>query len=244
MIHHIHKYLRLLPFIILIFLCGCKESQASGALEYEIEITYSTINVQGFTIKITESLMDNSEYYSGVSLLHERLAVVVDVLPKSEIDFLKQNVIIWITDESEVYNIANVEYHKSAQWLINNNLNPDKAKGIEIHTFNTFIEWTKDQPFMLLHELAHAYQHQYLGDDNAKILSAFNLARDSGIYEEVDRNGVLEKAYAIANEFEYFAETSESFFVTNDYFPYNRDQLKSFDNNGYLLMLDIWGVVE
>src|SRR4051812_48431435 len=48
-------------------------------------------------------------------------------------------------------------YHPNADWLREHHFNPAKAKCVEISNARHLLTWTKDQPYMLLHEFAHAY---------------------------------------------------------------------------------------
>ena len=52
----------------------------------------------------------------------------------------------------------------------------------------------------------------------------------------------MDRAYAMDNPMEYFAETSEAFFSRNDFFPYNRAELKQHDPDVYALLGELWGV--
>lgn len=95
---------------------------------------------------------------------------------------------------------------------------------------------------MVLHELAHAYHDRVLGSDNADVLAAYQNALTSKKYESVDYNlGGKKRAYALNNADEYFAELTEAYLVENDYFPFNKSQLKDFDPIGYALMQKAWG---
>ena len=96
-------------------------------------------------------------------------------------------------------------------------------------------------PMMILHELAHAYHHQVLGFEHPRIKAAFDRAAQSGTYDAVLRgNGNTERAYAITNHKEYFAETSEALFGTNDFYPFNRIELARHDPGMHALLLDLW----
>ena len=96
---------------------------------------------------------------------------------------------------------------------------------------------------MVLHELAHGYHNRFLGDDNADILGAYKAAVESKIYESVPHiNGRKQRHYALTNEKEYFAEASEAYFGTNDFFPFVRAELEQHDPRGFALMEKLWGV--
>ncbi len=97
-------------------------------------------------------------------------------------------------------------------------------------------------PMMALHELAHAYHDRVLGFENAEIEAVYRRAVESKSYEAIKRsNGNTERAYALTNAKEYFAETSEAFFGRNDFFPFTRDELRRHDPEMYRLLERIWG---
>jgi hypothetical protein len=50
------------------------------------------------------------------------------------------------------------------------------------------------------------------------------------------RGGSLCRAYAITNVREFFAETCESYFGMNDFFPFVRSELQSHDPESFALM--------
>jgi hypothetical protein len=95
---------------------------------------------------------------------------------------------------------------------------------------------------MLLHELAHAYHNRELGANHAGIKTAYKQAIDRKLYERVRHvDGRTEKAYAAYNDQEYFAELTEAYFGKNDFFPFNRAELRKHDRAGYDLMEKLWG---
>ncbi len=44
----------------------------------------------------------------------------------------------------------------------------------------------------------------------------------------------------MSNPMEFFAELSEAYFGTNDYFPFTRDDLKAFDPESYRAISTAW----
>ncbi len=132
-------------------------------------------------------------------------------------------------------------YHPSGNWLVNHGMNPGKAGCVEIGNAERFLSWTRTQPFMVLHEFAHAYHHQVLGWKNKEIKNAFKKALESKKYESVLHiNGKYVKAYALKNHKEYFAELSEAFFGTNDMYPFVRAEVKRFDPLMFDLLKKVW----
>ena len=50
----------------------------------------------------------------------------------------------------------------------------------------------------------------------------------------------MDRAYALTNPQEYFAENTEAFFTHNDFYPYTRDQLKEHDPEMFALLEKLW----
>ncbi|MCA8948354.1 MAG: hypothetical protein KDE27_02560 [Planctomycetes bacterium] len=133
-------------------------------------------------------------------------------------------------------------YHPSKQWLADHEYPTELAGGVEIANARNFLSWTLDQPWMVLHELAHGYHHQVLGYGHAGIRAAYGAAKQAGTYDEVLRiGGRKEKHYALENDQEYFAEATEAYFGTNDFYPFVRAELAAHDERGYHLLEQIWG---
>ena len=134
-------------------------------------------------------------------------------------------------------------YHVSADWLRQHGMNPQKAGAVELANAKNFLTWTHDQPWMVLHELAHGYHDQVLGFDNAEIQACYERAVASRSYESVLHvSGKRRRHYALTNAREYFAEATEAYFGTNDFYPFVRAELKQHDPAGYDLMEKVWGV--
>ena len=41
---------------------------------------------------------------------------------------------------------------------------------------------------------------------------------------------------------EYFAESTEAFFSTNDFFPFTREELRGHDPGMFVLLEQFWGI--
>jgi hypothetical protein len=122
-------------------------------------------------------------------------------------------------------------------------MNPDKAGGVEIANVRNFLTWTHDQPWMVLHELAHAYHHQVLTFEHAEVRTCHGEAMRNKLYDSVLHiNGRKQRHYACTNPMEYFAEMTEAYFGTNDFYPFVRAELKQVDPRMYALLEKLWGV--
>jgi len=134
-------------------------------------------------------------------------------------------------------------YHPSADWLREHLMNPDKAGAVEVANAKTFLDWTHQQPWMVLHELAHGYHFQVLGTDHADVRACYEQAVKSKSYESVlHHDGKKVRHYALTNDKEYFAEATEAYFGTNDYYPFVRAELKEHDPKMYEVLEKVWGV--
>ena len=119
-------------------------------------------------------------------------------------------------------------------------INPDKRGGIDVNSMQKYLDGAAFKPFLVLHEMSHAYHDLVLGFDNGIVKWAFDLAVASHRYESVSRNGRKERAYALTNEREYFAEISSSYWGRNDYYPFTRADLAQFDPPGLAMIEKVW----
>jgi hypothetical protein len=97
---------------------------------------------------------------------------------------------------------------------------------------------------MVFHELAHGYHHQFLdgGHGNTEVAKAWERAKEKGGYEEVlYQGGGRKRHYALTNPMEYFAEASEAYFGTNDFYPFVRVELNEHDPEGREVVRRMWG---
>ncbi len=213
-----------------------------------VEPDHITFELRGWTIHLHNQFLDDE---SGVTrraleLLSGQLQRVVEVVPPEALRPLR-TVPLWINPEYEGKR-GGAAYHPNIDWLRNNGRNPKMAKAVEITNVKNFPFENRRMPFLLLHELAHAYHDQVVkeGFGNAELKTAYERARDSGSYDSVARfdgnKTVTDKAYGMNDAKEYFAESSEAFFGKNDFYPFNREELKAHDPHMHNLVKKLWGV--
>jgi hypothetical protein len=202
---------------------------------------YDPRQIEGWKVYVNQDLLaDKALSDRCLALLQAKLFDIKHVVPAAAVAKLKE-VPIWLELNDEKF--PGACYHPSKEWLKSNDVNPDKAGGVEIANAKNFLTWTITQPWMVLHELAHSYHHRVLGYDNADIKAAYKAARESGKYEKVLYfNGQTKKHYGMNNDQEYFAESTEAFFGTNDFYPFVRPELKEFDPQMYEVVKKAWGV--
>ncbi|MDM8000360.1 MAG: metallopeptidase, partial [Dehalococcoidia bacterium] len=98
-----------------------------------------------------------------------------------------------------------------------------------------------EQPWVVLHELAHAYHDQVLGFDEPRILKAYEDYKRSGHGEHaLLYNGRRVRHYGLTDHKEFFAEMTEAYFGMDDFFPFNRAELITAEPHIYELMGAMW----
>jgi len=204
---------------------------------------YVPREIEGWRVLVHPRLL-NEEAELGervLTLLRHQLYQIERRLPGAAVCELRR-VTIWV-ERDEPHHPC-MAYHPDAGWLSEHDMNPDKARCVEIADAEAFLTWTIQQPWMVLHELAHAYHHQFLenGFENAEVAAVYERAKVAGNYEKVLRiNGSSDRHYAATNPMEYFAEASEAYFGTNDFYPYVRSELAKHDPAVFDLLGNLWG---
>ncbi len=201
---------------------------------------YATTRLVGWSVRVNRELLTTqSELGSNaLQLLSLKLREITNAVPPRACEALRK-VPIWLGVDDGHAPCA--EYHPSKQWLAGHGYNPDKAKCVEIGNARKFITWSRTHPAMILHELSHAYHDQVLGFTNERITETFARAKASGSYESVGHaDGKTKRAYALNDPQEYFAEATEAFFGTNDFYPFTRDELKRHDPTLFELLDELW----
>lgn len=199
------------------------------------------IQLEGWTIQLVENVERDASWPSAKAELTRQLQNIKRVVPSEPLAKL-QKVPIWVNVASK--NTPCMAYHPGAGWLKEKGENPEMAKGVELANCKNFVSWTHEQPWMVLHELAHGYHDQFLdkGFENPSVLEAFRKAVEGKKYESVLHwDGKNTKHYALNNQMEFFAETTESYFGTNDFYPFVRAELMNFNPEAMKLMRQIWG---
>jgi hypothetical protein len=229
------------PAILLIGICVVHPfARAQTLPPYTPTAAYTDRTLHGFTVRVNPAVLERrADCEPALELLAEKLAETRKLLPPRCLQKLSK-VRFWIEWEQRKNGAA--EFHPSKAWLQANGHNPEKAGDIEISNIRNFVKWCRDdQPMMVLHELAHAYHHRVLGRGDRAVLDTYEAARRSGNYERVEhKSGEKRRAYALNDDAEYFAELTEAYFGKNDFFPFNRDELKTHDPTGYALMEKVW----
>jgi len=214
---------------------------ANDGLDDETPLRTEEIELHGFRIIINSKIAESDETQTALDLLSESLEELTRVVKPKQLKLLKQ-VPIWL-EIKHTADGSSVWYHKSREWLSKNGYPAEAVKSVEIKNVEKFVQALQsNQPYVILHELAHAYHDLHLTAMREKIRAAYNSAVSSGKYDNVPRklSVITGRAYAMNNEDEYFAELTEAYLGTNDYYPYKRQELKELDPLGYRIMQEAW----
>jgi alpha-galactosidase len=201
-------------------------------------------DIEGWTVHIDPRLLAGPDKALGdhaLRLLANRLYDIKLVVPADKVARL-QKVPIWL--EGSHGRLRSAQYHPSAGWLKCNGHPESLAKCVHIPVAAAFAsaEHQRAQPWSVLHELAHAYHDQVLGFDHAEIRAAWERFRDSGKYKSVLHiSGKRLPHYGLTNPMEFFAEMTEAYFGHNDFFPFNRAELRREEPAVHDLMARVWG---
>lgn len=199
---------------------------------------YHQENVCGWSVQVNRDLFNDNLSNAVFDAVNIDLKRIENELPELAVTHLKQ-VTIWLELNQSAF--PGGVYHPSEEWLVENGYPSKWAKGVQLGVAQNYLNWTDEQPAMLLHELAHAYDDLFFASEQPDLLKAFDAAVLSGDYEQVGRfNGSIEPAYALTDSKEYFAELTEAYFWRNDFYPFDREQLQTHDIKGYEAIEIMW----
>ena len=219
----------------------CGASTAAESPPFEPTAKYSAQAVEGWTVLVSPRVTRNKPMLLRVeNAIRSELQRIDRTLPPSAVTKLR-TVKIWI-DRNDVIP-SGVGYHNALPES-NRAFNPDKAHGVEVSNPDQYLRYTLGQSIVLLHELAHAYHEQFLpeGFANAELNATYQNAMENKLYDSVlSAEGGERKAYAATDVQEYFAESTQAFFATNDFYPFVRAELRSHDPKMFELIKKLWG---
>ena len=202
-------------------------------------VDYKTINLRRHRVYLSPEVLSNPDLSDRViAQLNSDLFTIDGVLPEAARARIA-DVSFWIEHDNP--DAPAPAFYDSRDWLRSHGYNTDKTGCIEIGNPGNFLSWHSEQPYVVLHELSHAYDARVLGDDNPVIRHAYELAVSSHRYESVGHvRGGKERAYALTDASEYFAELSEAYFGKNDFYPFVRGDLAEFDSVGFQMIEKLW----
>ena len=99
-------------------------------------------------------------------------------------------------------------------------------------------------PWGVLHELAHGFHDQTIGFDDPRVTAAWKQFCDSGKYKSVlTTSGRMREHYGLTDPKEFFAEMTECYYGSNDFYPFVSGERKQAEPETFALLADIWGLL-
>jgi len=230
--------------VSLLLICGGGSAVSGAEPEYPKPVSRSVRNIEGWTVRVDDRLLAPTNEVLGaqaLKLLEAKLADITYVVPK---DTLRRLRAVPIVVDLTHGRLRAMQYHPSPDWLAGHGYDTNLAQCVHICEAADFARARQinEQPWVVLHELAHAYHDQVLGFDEPQIREAYRRYRASGHGEKALRyDGARVRHYALTDQKEFFAEMTEVYFGLNDFFPFNRAELMTAEPDVFELMRTIWG---
>jgi len=199
--------------------------------------------IEGWTVRVDNRLLEGTNAALGakaLKLLESKLVDITYVVPSNRLSALRNVPIVLDLTHGK---LRAMQYHPSPEWLRENGYSTNLAKCVHIPEAADFARSRQvdEQPWVVLHELAHAYHDQVLGFDEPRIVAAYKRYKESGHGEHTLLfDGSRTRHYALTDHKEFFAEMTEAFFGENDFYPFNRAELKDAEPQAYQLLKEIW----
>lgn len=200
-------------------------------------------NIEGWTVRVDERLLKAPDDVLGaraLRFLEGKLSDIKVVVPEDKLKKLQTVTIVLDLTHGK---LGPMQYHPDANWLKGHGYATDLAKCVHLPRAADLATKRNinEQPWVILHELAHAYHDQMLGFNDARVKDAYETYKKSGRGDKtLLHNGKRVKHYALTNPQEFFAEMTEAYFGVNDFFPFNRAELKEAEPEIFALMALIW----
>ena len=228
----------LIPFLAL------WSSTAFAGEKLALPTAYTNHEIEGWKVRIDDRLLKDEGAALGkraLRLLTAKLVDITSVVPEKALSKL-QNVTIEL--DLDYGGLTPMQYHNDASWLKDHGYNENLARCVHIPVAQDFLSTfdIRRMPWVILHELSHAYHDQVLGYEEPRIKAAWKNFCDSGKYKSVLTSmGYTHEHYGLTNQMEFFAEMTESYFGSNDFYPFVAGELKQAEPEIFALMEEIWG---
>lgn len=200
--------------------------------------------IEGWTVRVDDRLLKGEHAAVGsraLKLLESRLVAIEFVVPEKSLAKLRT---ITIQLDLNYGDLIPMQYHPDAGWLKEHGYSEQLARCVHIPEVGDFLEpeGIHSQPWVVLHELAHGFHDQFIDFDEPRVIAAWKKFRDSGKYKSVlTVSGKMQEHYGLTDEKEFFAEMTECYFGSNDFYPFVAGELKQAEPEVFALLADIWG---
>ena len=209
-------------------------------------VSHMTRDIEGWKVRVDDRLLAPEQCALGeraLALLTAKLVEIKMVMRPDRVTALQRVAIVLDLNHGR---LTSMQYHPSVGWLEANGYARDLEKCVHIPVAERFADPKHNhiQPWCVLHELAHAYHDQVLGFEEPRVKQVWQRYVDSGHgVRSLHVDGRTVRHYALTNQKEFFAEMTECYFGTNDFFPFVHGELKQAEPETFALLRDIWGEV-
>lgn len=198
--------------------------------------------VEGWTVMLDNRLSTTNKALGdqAIKYLKSQLIQIQITLPAKKVERLRT---VKIHIDESCGDMRSPVYHPSPQWLKNNGYQEDLAKGVHLPDARYFTSniFQTQQPWAVMHELAHAIHDQDLGFDNKEVVTLWEKFKEKPTYKaSLHIDGTPRDHYGRTNQMEFFAEMTESYLGMNDFFPFNRAELKAAEPEIYRFLEKFW----
>jgi len=199
--------------------------------------------VEGWMVRVDDRLLAPPHDETGrraLRFLEGRLFDIRAVVPAGPLERLQRVVIVLDLSHGD---LTAMQYHPSADWLAEHGYDTNLARCVHIPVAADLPtpRNIREQPWVVLHELAHAYHDQVLGFDDHRIREAYEAFRRSGHGDQaLLHDGTRTRHYGLTDPKEFFAEMTEAFFGSNDFQPFNRAELRTAEPAICDLLDSVW----
>jgi hypothetical protein len=206
--------------------------------------SHTTKTIEGWTVHVDDRLLAGPDAELGkraIGALEWELRAITYALSDAKLERLRK-VPIWL--DRTCGTLTPAQYHPSEDWVIENGYDRAITKCVHIPdaAYYATPRHLREQPWALMHELAHAYHDQVLGFDEPEVKAAWKAFVASRKYKSVPHmNGNDRPHYGLTNQKEFFAEMTEAYVGRNDFYPFNGVELKRAEPEISALMAKIWG---
>ena len=229
--------------VLVVSLAFAAASPADEPKEPAKPTAHTDRKIEGWTVRLDDRLLlpaNEAVTAKALKFLESRLADIKVVVPADKVEKLQAVPIVLDLTHGK---LTSMQYHPSAGWLKDNGYSTELAQCVHLPRVADVATKRNihEQPWVILHELAHAYHDRVRGFDDPRIREGFEAYKKSGRGDKtLLYDGRRVRHYALTDPQEFFAEMTEAYFGSNDFFPFNRAELKESEPTIYELMKQVW----
>lgn len=234
---HLKKAI-LLPLLFFVFpVASAKDAKA-------FPTAHTPRNIEGWNVRVDDRLLSGEGSVLGeqaLKLLTARLVAITIVVQEKSLAKLRA---IPIELDLDYGDLNAMQYHPDADWLKSKGYSEKLAKCVHVPDVKDFLSPSENHrmPWVVLHELAHGFHDQTIGFEDPRVIAVWKKFCASGKYKSVlTSQGSMREHYGLTDQKEFFAEMTEAYFGSNDFYPFVTGELKQAEPEIFAVLAEIWG---